>query len=122
MLGLGAIRTLADSQTVYLSRPRLLEPLRRSQHRLVLLCAPAGFGKSALLGEYVQHRPAAQQVWLNLGGQPLTFARFIERLNGALMLPADGGAEALLHNLVNRERALDLVLDDLRRAQRPRPG
>src|SRR5437762_703789 len=48
------------------SRPRLLERLNEGLHRkLILIAAPAGFGKTTLVSEWVEgiERPAA---WLSL--------------------------------------------------------
>lgn len=41
------------------SRPALLQRLLASESRLRLLCAPAGTGKSVLLGQCARHTPAA---------------------------------------------------------------
>ena len=55
------------------SRPALLQRLLASESRLRLLCAPAGTGKSVLLGQCARHTPAAvERVCLDLGGRSLT--------------------------------------------------
>ena len=62
------------------TRPRLLERLRAATGReFVLVCAPAGFGKSTLLAEWVKgdRRPVA---WLSLDegdNDPVRFWRHI---------------------------------------------
>src|SRR6476469_9823890 len=60
----------------YVSRPRLLSVLDQSPlPGIVLVCAPAGFGKTALLGEWVRRggRPVA---WLSLDAGDSDPARF----------------------------------------------
>jgi len=45
--------------TGYVPRPRLCTPLKQSlQERLLLVCAPAGSGKSALASEFCEQLPA----------------------------------------------------------------
>jgi len=67
-------------------RPRLIEQLNKglfSSHRLTLISAPAGFGKSTLVSEWIMSsgRPAA---WLLLGENDNDPARFLIYLIGAL--------------------------------------
>jgi LuxR family maltose regulon positive regulatory protein len=57
-------------------RPRLIERLdkgQRSGYRLALISAPAGFGKTALLSEWVQAMgsatPPMAVAWLSLDGE-----------------------------------------------------
>ncbi len=48
------------------SRPRLVESLtQRLEHRLILLSAPAGFGKTTLLSEWLATHPCPAG-WLSL--------------------------------------------------------
>ncbi|HHO8272772.1 TPA: hypothetical protein ACRXUL_004731, partial [Pseudomonas aeruginosa] len=61
----------------HLPRPRLHQPLLRGECRLRLLCAPAGSGKTVLLGECARRAPpGVQVVWLALGGEALDPATF----------------------------------------------
>lgn len=102
--------------SAYLSRPRLLVPLLRSRQRLLLLCAPAGYGKTLLLAEALCNSPAGGQcLWLSLGGQPLGLDELCARIMGELGLgvPHSHPASALLRFLAFSEQPLDLVLDDL---------
>jgi len=67
-------------------RPRLIEQLSESLgsgHKLTLVSAPAGFGKTTLLGEWVQHigRPAA---WLSLDSGDDDVGRFWRYVIAAL--------------------------------------
>ena len=74
----------------HLPRPRLHQPLLRGECRLRLLCAPAGSGKTVLLGECARRAPpGVQVVWLALGGEALDPATFRRRLAGALGLAED---------------------------------
>lgn len=116
------------------ARPRLLARLNRgAQSRLTLVSAPAGFGKTALLAEWlasddVRERPLA---WLSLDrgdSQPTSFWTYlvaalqsvrpgIGRGTLALLQPAQSArAEDLLGGLLNELAALPdeltLVLED----------
>ncbi|HEV3496609.1 MAG TPA: hypothetical protein VHA34_09690, partial [Actinomycetes bacterium] len=60
----------------FLARPRLLGRLTEGTTReLTLVCAPAGFGKTSLLGDWARRsqRPVA---WLSLDGGDRDPARF----------------------------------------------
>ncbi|UVE16902.1 LuxR C-terminal-related transcriptional regulator [Pseudomonas sp. LS44] len=103
-------------------RPRLSQPLLDSGCRLSLLCAPAGFGKSALLNECLrQAPPATQLVWLDLLGRPLTPAELLARLALALVqTPVSGDPEGALAELLSRsEQPLWIVLNDYPRHSSP---
>ncbi len=112
-------------------RPRLAEPLDVGRG-LVLVCAPAGYGKTVVLAEWVAlgRRPVA---WLSLDAGDNDPARFWrhavaaldrvrpgvgERLNPLLGPPApmsyDGLVTALVNELAGRPGAdeITLVLDD----------
>lgn len=117
------------------SRPRLLERLNTGLHRkLTLLAAPAGFGKTTLLSEWIARcgRPVA---WLSLDEGDNDPTRFLAYLVAALqtITPRMGagigallqssqppreraGREALLTALLNEITALSapfvLILDD----------
>jgi LuxR family maltose regulon positive regulatory protein len=64
----------------FLARPRLLERLNQgTAGALTLVCAPAGFGKTSLLGDWARRgqRPVA---WLSLDGgdgDPARFWRYV---------------------------------------------
>ena len=70
----------------YLPRPRIQTLFAANPHaRLILLCAPAGFGKSTALGELVMaQRPDSRCAWLALGAGDDDPARFLMRLIKAL--------------------------------------
>src|SRR5260221_13400386 len=82
------------------SRPRLLERLNEGLHRnLTLISAPAGFGKTTLVSEWVEgiERPAA---WLSLDEGDNDPARFLTYLVAALQTIAATiglGAVAAVH-------------------------
>ena len=72
------------------SRPRLIERLNARLHRkLTLISAPAGFGKTTLVSEWVQgiERPAA---WLSLDEGENDSTRFLTYLVAALQTIAPG--------------------------------
>jgi LuxR family maltose regulon positive regulatory protein len=112
-------------------RPRLTKRLEEgSQRRLTLVCAPAGFGKTTLLGAWLAGRdlPAA---WLSLDEGDNDPARFLtylvaavrmivedigEGALGMLRSPQPPPTESILTALINEIATLDeeivLVLDD----------
>src|SRR5438132_8928876 len=113
------------------SRPRLLERLNEGLHRkLTLISAPAGFGKTTLVSEWVEgiDRPIA---WLSLDEGENDPARFLaylvaalqtiaahigEGVLGVLQSPQPPPPEAILTALLNEITTLPdhfvLVLDD----------
>ena len=116
-------------QPGFVSRPRLVQALGEGLARgLVLVCAPAGFGKTALLADLARGggRPVA---WLGLDGgdsDPARFWRYavaaLDRarpgLAGRVGPPLPGAVAGLVTALIN-ELAADpspdevlLVLDD----------
>src|SRR5918993_1632736 len=112
-------------------RPRLIEHLNESLHRkLTLISAPAGFGKTTLVSEWVAgcERPAA---WLSLDegdNDPTRFLSYLvaalqtiapnigEGVLGALRSPQPPPTRSTLTNLLNEIAAVEddfvLVLDD----------
>jgi LuxR family maltose regulon positive regulatory protein len=130
----------------WVPRPRLVQRLDqglRFGHRLTLISAPAGFGKTSLLSEWLgTHRDTPSQVaWVSLNEGDNDPTRFISYLVAALqgVVPDLGGdalealqpqpfiPEALLTGLINQINAfldtsrtkpgfcLILVLDDYHR-------
>jgi LuxR family maltose regulon positive regulatory protein len=120
-------------QPGFVPRPRLVQALRRGlAWGRILICAPAGFGKTALLADWA--RSVGQPVaWLSLDAgdsDPARFWRYViaaldqaqpgiaERLGPLLGPPAPRSFEGLVTALIN-ELALQpgrpevlLVLDD----------
>lgn len=114
----------------YLARPRLRHLLASARGRVVLICAPAGFGKSVATTEWLQHegRPYA---WLSLDMLDNDPQRFASRLSRAVAArcalntpgAASGGARTggidsgPTRDVVSHFRVLDpnsvLVLDDV---------
>lgn len=73
------------------SRPRLIETLNRGKHhKLTLISAPAGFGKTTLVSEWVAEarRPVA---WLSLDEGDSVLTRFLTYLIAALQTLALSG-------------------------------
>src|SRR5215208_2639372 len=120
------------------SRPRLLERLHAGmQHEVVLVCTPAGFGKTTLLADWAQGRqqPVA---WLSLDvgdNDPARFWRHVaaaldgvvpgvaERVGGLLQGPQSASFEAVVAALVNQLAGVAdqvvLMLDDYHLVQAP---
>src|SRR4029450_10882923 len=68
----------------FLARPRLLERLTQGTAlKLTLVCAPAGFGKTSLLGEWAR-RSARPVAWLSLDAGDNDPARFWRYVAAAL--------------------------------------
>src|SRR5213594_1901058 len=81
------------------SRPRLLERLNEGLHRkLTLIAAPAGFGKTTLVSEWVAliERPRARTAWLSLDEGENDPARFLTYFIAALRTVAPTIGEGLL--------------------------
>jgi ATP/maltotriose-dependent transcriptional regulator MalT len=118
------------------SRPRLIERLSAGPHRkLTLVSAPAGYGKTTLVSEWVHkvgaHRDAPQIAWLSLDEGDNDATRFLAYIVAALRTieadiakgvlsaiqsPQPPPAEVVLTSLINDVAALPdpmvLVLDD----------
>ena len=109
----------ASRQRVVL-RPRLIERLDEglaAGHRLTLVSAPAGFGKTTLVSEWVARceRPAA---WLSLDEGDSDPSRFLTYLIAALQTVAPGIGEGVLAGLQSPqppppESVLTPLLNDL---------
>ncbi|MEN0108266.1 MAG: helix-turn-helix transcriptional regulator, partial [Pseudomonas sp.] len=107
----------------YITRPRLYERLADGlSGRLLLLTAPAGFGKSSLAIEFCEHLPDHwQSLWLGLSQMDSDPGRFLERLVMGLQRCFPGLGEEALGLLKLRQRHqpfafeewLDGLLDDL---------
>jgi LuxR family transcriptional regulator, maltose regulon positive regulatory protein len=113
-----------------LARARLLERLDRGMAReLTLVCAPAGFGKTSLLGDWARHaRRTVAWLSLDAGDDPVRFWRYVaaaldgagiavgERLAPLLRGRQPASLEAVVTAIVNqlavRPRETALVLDD----------
>ena len=107
----------------YVLRPRLCERLSAGlEGRLLLVSAPAGFGKSSLAVEFCQGLPAHwQSLWLGLSPRDNDPGRFLERLLEGLQhyFPALGAQSLGLLKMRQRhqpfafEEWLDGLLDEL---------
>lgn len=117
----------------FVLRPLLMKTLDgalRHRHRLLLVSAPAGFGKTMLIAKWLEQgqRPAA---WLSLGQEdndPVLFWRYVtaalQTVDADLGQTAQAALEApppllldpilttLINDLARRSRPLILVLDD----------
>ena len=109
-------------------RPRLTERLNEGLHRkLTLISAPAGFGKTTLLGEWVAgcERPAA---WLSLDEADSDPTRFLAYLVAALQTIAPNIGEGVLGALQSPSATADRIdpdgpaQRDRHRRGRYRPG
>lgn len=115
----------------FLSRPRLLESLTEvDEHKLTLLSAPTGYGKTSLVCEWITQADV-QIAWFTVDEGDNNLDRFLTYISEALLgvLPEDGerllaplpfqGAESVelyLTSLINQIAAFDsavlLILND----------
>ncbi len=82
----------------YIARPCLCQHLNLGlQGRLILVCAPAGFGKSALVSEFCDQLPVSwRSVWMSLSSRDSEPGRFFERfLNAVHSVYPDAGEQSL---------------------------
>src|SRR5919202_6088758 len=99
-------------------RPRLIERLHAGLHRkLTLISAPAGFGKTTLVSEWVAscNRPTA---WLSLDERDSDPARFLQYLVAALQTIAPAVGTGLVEALQSpqpppAEMILTALLNDI---------
>lgn len=110
----------------YLPRPRIQALFAANPRaRLILLCAPAGFGKSTALGELVMaQRSGSSCAWLALGAGDDDPARFLMRLIKALRTVLPGFGEDALAYLCNTMSTpvtvvVESMLVDLTRLTQP---
>lgn len=115
------------------ARPRLVERLReglRAPRKLTLVSAPAGFGKTSLLSEWIadaQRRdPDLRVAWLSLEESDNDPGRFLGYLVAALhradpdigseepnlQLPVEAALTALINDVAGGSHEIILVLDD----------
>ena len=107
----------------HVPRPRLCQRLHAGlSGRLLLVSAPAGFGKSSLAVEFCQSLPASWgSLWLGLSQRDSDPGRFLERLlEGLQQFCPDLGNQALgllkmrqRHQPFAFEEWLDILLDEL---------
>jgi LuxR family maltose regulon positive regulatory protein len=113
---LGAKLHLPSPRRRLVARPRLLERLRGAEARLVLVSAPAGFGKTTVLTQWLA--PSDRVAWLALDKGDNDPRRFLSHLIAALRRACPGvGADAL--TLMDHERGVPVeavlagLVDDL---------
>lgn len=117
------------------ARPRLIGLLERgigAQHRLILVSAPAGYGKSTLISAWLHASGAARAVaWLSLDGEDNDVNRFLmhwvamfdrahtnlgegarQWLELGQTQPPAAVMDALIDDLAGLQRPLVVVLDD----------
>ena len=113
------------------ARPRLVEQLDstlEASHRLTLVSAPAGFGKTTVLGDWLahldQHQMHPRVGWLSLdeGDNDLTrlFTHLVAALRGAGLDIDTGVVESL--QTASTSAALTALVNDVTRAGEHAPG
>ena len=120
----------------HVRRPRLTRLLDASKSRLILLTAPAGYGKTTLAAEWLQGRPAEQVAWYYAGPESADVAALSvgiaeavshilpagDRVRTRLRVPqvpdnnAEILAELLAADLVKWPETAWLVIDDYHHA------
>lgn len=121
------------ARRLLVSRPRLLRQLNQGlEGRLILISAPAGFGKTTLLAEWAAQSPMPV-AWVSLDENDNDQERFLSYLLSALEtvepgiglgqlglamrqasqpLPLKSLLTTLVNNIAESERPLAIVLDD----------
>ncbi|WP_240008821.1 LuxR C-terminal-related transcriptional regulator [Aquipseudomonas campi] len=99
----------------YVLRPRLCERLAEGMAgRLLLVCAPAGFGKSSLAIEFCERLPEQwQSLWLGLSRRDSDPGRFLERLLDGLRQSFPTIGEEALGLLKMRQRHQPFAFEEL---------
>jgi LuxR family maltose regulon positive regulatory protein len=125
------------SRPEFVERPRLLDRLAQAieQHRIILVSAPPGFGKTTLATQWLerQHVPAAWLALDNSDSDPERFVRYLiaaiedgtpqrlpkssTLLTATAPLPFDYVCEVLVSELAAAETRLILVLEDYHAVQ-----
>jgi LuxR family maltose regulon positive regulatory protein len=121
------------------ARPRLIERLDAALdpgRKLTLVSAPAGFGKTTLVTDWIEHsarrRPAARLAWLSLDDGDNDLPRLLTHLvaalrgiesavgsealgllRGAPNVPVEATLTALINDVARTSGQLVLVLDDV---------
>ncbi|GER22932.1 helix-turn-helix transcriptional regulator [Zafaria cholistanensis] len=119
-------------------RPRLVNQLasgRQAGRRLTLVSAPAGFGKTALLSEWIaqtrRRHPEVRVAWLSLDESDNDPVRFLTYLAAALhradaaigredpevRLPVEATLTSLINDMARSAQPLILFLDDFQRIE-----
>ncbi len=98
----------------YVFRPRLVDHLNNNLHRkLTLLSAPAGFGKTSLISEWILGTDR-QLAWLSLDQRDNDLLRFLCYLVGAIETTQNRiGSETLKMMQTGEQTAPELVLTSL---------
>ena len=113
------------------ARPRLtgqLDTTLDSGHRLTLVSAPAGFGKTTVLGDWLAHlaarQPHARAGWLSLDEGDNDLARLMAHLVASLNGAGVGVDPTVVESLhpSSTSTALTAVVNDLTRAGEEAPG
>ena len=75
-MGERTIKTQPKAQSYIIKRPRLTKLLDESGARIILLCAPAGYGKTTLAREWVEGASADRVAWYSAGPSICDVAAF----------------------------------------------
>jgi LuxR family transcriptional regulator, maltose regulon positive regulatory protein len=113
------------------ARPRLAEQLDttlEAGHRLTLVSAPAGFGKTTLLGDWLTHLESSQAnvriAWLSLDDGDNDLARLLAHVVAALQSAGLGVDSAVLEELhtASTSAAMTALVNDVTSAGDHAPG
>src|SRR5437868_7459290 len=79
----GTVTTHGRAPSYIIKRPRLTKLLDESEARIILLCAPAGYGKTTLAREWTATR-SEPVAWYRGGAEMLDVAAFAQSLADVL--------------------------------------
>ncbi len=111
--------SIPPKRTDWVVRPRLLKRLDEGlRHRLTLVSAPAGFGKTTLIASWLHKQPLPQVAWLSLEEDDNEPVRFLAHLIAAWQTLDAGigqAAQSLLEtpHLPKLEHLMTLLINDL---------
>ncbi|QRY77921.1 hypothetical protein JVX91_20275 [Pseudomonas sp. PDNC002] len=98
----------------HVPRPLLAGSLGHSQQRLVLLCAPAGYGKTVLLGEsFGLPAPGQQTLWMPMNGRAPSLDDLCQDIATRLNAPNYASPSGLLRFFSLPGCTIRILLDDL---------
>ncbi|MEM7798721.1 MAG: LuxR C-terminal-related transcriptional regulator [Chloroflexota bacterium] len=100
-----------------IDRPQLLQRLNSGQAKLTLVSAPAGFGKTTLVTQWLNQQTDTQIAWLSLDEQDNSPSRFWRYVHAALRQqpaadPPNTAVPHLLNQITQQPTPITLVLDD----------
>lgn len=111
-------------QTSLVARPQVADIISRSSGQLVVVSAPAGFGKTTLLGQAFSQMEAhdVHAAWITLDRADNDVSRFLQCMDQAvaqMKLPQDALHNDSIQTLLHSHEPFALFLDEFELVQEP---